>query len=149
MKMRLRSLYLAAVAIAALTAAMIEGSASADSSVDGRSATPSTGSGRAASDEKSAEGVDGVAPQTSSTGAGTLVAVSNSPRDYIDSDAQTPSEQWENYLRRLQEPISEQEMAARVESSKRHSTTADYYPDAPDDPRLDPPTLDDQGEESG
>ena len=44
-------------------------------------------------------------------------------------------------------PITLAEMEAAIEESKRAAGFSHYYPDDPDDPRMDPPPLDDEGYE--
>ncbi|WP_203820009.1 hypothetical protein [Paractinoplanes ferrugineus] len=42
---------------------------------------------------------------------------------------------------------SEEAAAAVAESERNSSSTVHFYPDAPDDPRVDPPALDDNGDD--
>ena len=62
----------------------------------------------------------------------------------VDLQGQSPQE-WLRSHR--DEIISEEELAERAEQTRRVSSGYRYYPDAPDDSRMNPPELDDQGEE--
>jgi hypothetical protein len=43
--------------------------------------------------------------------------------------------------------MTPEEAAAAVAESERNSSTVDFYPNSPDDPRVDPPVLDDNGDD--
>ncbi|MFC7529345.1 hypothetical protein [Actinoplanes sp. GCM10030250] len=54
---------------------------------------------------------------------------------------------WNEVIGDLSEPMTEDEVAAVIERTKQSSSVAHYYPDAPDDGRMEPPPLNAAGEE--
>lgn len=53
----------------------------------------------------------------------------------------------EDFIAEQSRPLSREEMDRARERTRRNSSVVHYFPEAPDDPRTDPPALDDDGEE--
>ena len=72
---------------------------------------------------------------------------STPPSTYEDYHPMVKGKTWEERQREIATPMSASEIAEAIARTERNSSTADYYPDAPEDPRTDPPPLNDDGEE--
>ncbi|GAA2662230.1 hypothetical protein [Paractinoplanes durhamensis] len=53
----------------------------------------------------------------------------------------------EELLAELSKPMTPAEAAAAAAESERNSSTVHFYPDAPEDPRMEPPPLNEEGED--
>jgi hypothetical protein len=87
---------------------------------------------------------DGRTPEQPDNAAADSPTIDNGQVNQLQFKTGKTLEQLRSELTR---PMTPEEVATAIARTERDSSPAHYYPDAPDDPRMDPLRLNDQGEE--
>jgi hypothetical protein len=66
-------------------------------------------------------------------------------RSFVEMKPLPPGMTFSDFLKEQSEPMTAEEAELKREQTRRSAIGPDYYPDAPDDPAMTPPPLDDDG----